>query len=75
VLRPPQFQHTLARGGLTRDAGGVNEPVNRLATPLPDSVLDRYFNDPEYPERLAEDPRRRREGVGPTLPLEWDEGE
>jgi hypothetical protein len=25
------------------DAGVMNEPVNRLATPLPDSVLDRYY--------------------------------
>lgn len=25
------------------DAGDMDESVNRLATPLPDSVLDRYF--------------------------------
>ena len=46
--------------------------VNRLATPRPDSVLDRYFLDPEHPERRAEDPRRRRE-VEPMLPFVEDE--
>ena len=45
--------------------------VNRLATPLPDSVLDRYYLDPEHPERRAEDPRRRHQ-VASTLPLEFD---
>jgi hypothetical protein len=26
-----------------RDPKDMSEPVNRLATPLPDSVLDRYY--------------------------------
>ena len=50
----------------------MDELVNRLATRLPDSVLDRFFHDPAHPERLAEDPRRQRE-IESMLPFVEDE--
>lgn len=41
----------------------MHEPVNRLATPLPDSVLDRYFAANPH----AVDPRKKADHSGPHV--------